>query len=115
MIDSAPAGSSDASDASDELGVAAVHTGSLLPLWPESPPLVGRASTVRLDTGTGTTLPETLEVVAGAADHPDAGGVAVLALASALRAGEEHRLRAVGDGGGPRLGSAPRPETPRDK
>src|SRR3954452_2483263 len=69
MIDSAPAGSSDVSDASDELGVAAVRTGSLRPLWPECPPLVGRVRTVRLDTGTGMPLPELLEVLAGAADQ----------------------------------------------
>jgi 4-hydroxy-4-methyl-2-oxoglutarate aldolase len=69
MIDSAPVDSSDVSDASDELGVEAVRTGSLRPLWPECPPLVGRVRTVRLDNGTGTPLPELLEVLAGAADQ----------------------------------------------
>src|SRR3954451_13615849 len=69
MIDSAPAGSSDVSDASDELGVAAVRTGSLRPLWPECPPLVGRMRTVRLDNGTGTPLPELLDVLAAATDQ----------------------------------------------
>jgi 4-hydroxy-4-methyl-2-oxoglutarate aldolase len=69
MIDSAPVGSSDVSDASDELGVEAVRTGSMRPLWPACPPLAGRVRTVRLDNGTGTSLPELLEVLAGAADQ----------------------------------------------
>src|SRR3954454_13412051 len=69
MIDGFPVGSSDVSDACDELGVEAVRTGSLRPLWPECSPLAGRMRTVRLDNGTGTPLPELLEVLAGAADQ----------------------------------------------
>src|SRR5437763_11010663 len=69
MMGSAPVGSSEVSDASDELGIEAVRTGSLRPLWPECPPLAGRVRTVRLDKGTGTPLPELLEVLAGAADQ----------------------------------------------
>ena len=69
MIEGFPVGSSDVSDACDELGVEAVRTGSLRPLWPECSPLAGRMRTVRLDNGTGTPLPELLEVLAGAADQ----------------------------------------------
>src|SRR3954470_19779900 len=69
MVDSTPAGSSDVSDACDELGVEAVRTGSLRPLWPECPPLVGRVRTVRLHEAADTALPELLEVLAGAADQ----------------------------------------------
>src|SRR3954447_5358270 len=69
MTDSAPVGSADVSDACDELGVEAVRTGSLRPLWPERPPLVGRVRTVRLHEAADTALPELLEVLAGAADQ----------------------------------------------
>src|SRR6266576_2529174 len=69
MIDSAPVGSSDVSDASDELGVEAIRTGLLRPMWPECAPLAGRVRTVRLDGGAGTPLPALLEVLAGAADQ----------------------------------------------
>jgi 4-hydroxy-4-methyl-2-oxoglutarate aldolase len=69
MIDNALVGSSDVSDASDELGVEAVRTGLLRPMWPECAPLAGRVRTVRLDDGAGTPLPELLEVLAGAGDQ----------------------------------------------
>src|SRR6266513_28012 len=69
MIDSAPVGSSDVSDACDELGVEAVRTGLLRPMWPECAPLAGRVSRVRLDGGADTPLPALLEVLAGAADQ----------------------------------------------
>src|SRR4051812_37029790 len=69
MIDSGPVGSSDVSDACDELGVEAVRTGLLRPMWPECAPLAGRVRTVRLDGGAGTPLPALLEVLAGAADQ----------------------------------------------
>src|SRR4051794_5006080 len=69
MTDNAPVGSSDVSDACDELGVEAVRTGLLRPLWPDCPPVAGRVRTVRLDDGPGTSLPELLEVLADAADR----------------------------------------------
>jgi 4-hydroxy-4-methyl-2-oxoglutarate aldolase len=69
MTDTGLIGSSDVSDACDELGIEAVRTGSLRPLWPECPALMGRVRTVRLDTGTGTPLSELLEILAGAADQ----------------------------------------------
>ena len=69
MIDSAPVGSSDVSDACDELGVEAVRTGLLRPMWPECAPLAGRVRAVRLDDGADTPLPELLEVLAGAGDQ----------------------------------------------
>ena len=59
----------DASDACDQLGVEAVRTGALRPLWPGCPPVSGRLTTVRLEPELGgkTPLPELLEVLAGAA------------------------------------------------
>src|SRR2546430_15044598 len=69
MIDSAPVGGSHVSDASDELGVQAVRTGLLRPMWPECAALAGRVRTVRLDDGAGAPLPELLEVLAGATDQ----------------------------------------------
>src|SRR2546423_14453663 len=69
MIDSGPVGSSDVSDACDELGVEAVRTGLLRPMWPECAPLAGRVRAVRLDDGADTPLPELLEVLAGAGDQ----------------------------------------------
>src|SRR5256714_5460813 len=69
MIDSGPVGSTDVSDAGDELGVEAVRTGLLRPMWPECAPLAGRVRTVRLDGGAGAPLPELLEVLAAATDQ----------------------------------------------
>jgi regulator of RNase E activity RraA len=60
-------GSSDVSDACDELKVA-VRTGALQPLWPECPSLAGRLRTVRLEPAEGapTPLPELLDLLAQA-------------------------------------------------
>jgi 4-hydroxy-4-methyl-2-oxoglutarate aldolase len=62
-------GSCDLSDACDQLGVEAVRTGLLRPSWSECAPLAGRVRTVRLEAGTGTPLPELLEVLAGTNDR----------------------------------------------
>jgi 4-hydroxy-4-methyl-2-oxoglutarate aldolase len=60
--------SCDVSDACDLLGIAAVRTGALRPLWPECPPTGGPLTTVRLDTGAADTpLPQLLDVLAAAA------------------------------------------------
>src|SRR3954454_540640 len=69
MIDSTPVGSTDVSDAGDELGIEAVRTGLLRPMWPECAPLAGRVRTVRLDGGAGAPLPELLDVLAAATDQ----------------------------------------------
>jgi 4-hydroxy-4-methyl-2-oxoglutarate aldolase len=57
----------DVSDACDQLGIGAVRTGSLRPVWAECAPLEGRVRTVRLERGTDAPLPDLLEVLAGAA------------------------------------------------
>ena len=63
-------GSCDVSDACDQLGIEAVRTGALRPLWPECPPLSGRLTTVRLEPpAAGTPLPELLEALADAPDR----------------------------------------------
>ena len=62
-------GSCDVSDACDQLGVEAVRTGELRPLWPDCPALSGRLTTVRLDPGAGTPLPELLELLADARER----------------------------------------------
>jgi len=61
--------SCDVSDACDQLGVEAVRTGALRPLWPGCPAISGRVTTVRLEPEqTGETpLPELLDVLATAA------------------------------------------------
>jgi 4-hydroxy-4-methyl-2-oxoglutarate aldolase len=69
MIDSTPVGSTDVSDAGDELGIEAVRTGLLRPMWPECAPLAGRVRTLRLDGGAGAPLPELLDVLAAATDQ----------------------------------------------
>lgn len=61
-----PVGSCDVSDACDRLEIAAARTGVLRPLWPECPAVSGPLTTVRLEPGAGTPLPELLEVLAGA-------------------------------------------------
>jgi regulator of RNase E activity RraA len=61
-------GSCDVSDACDRLGIEAVRTGALRPLWPECPALSGRLTTVRLEPGAGTPLPELLDVLANTRD-----------------------------------------------
>lgn len=38
----------DLADACDDLEVSALHVSDLLPVWPDCPPLIGRAATVRL-------------------------------------------------------------------
>jgi 4-hydroxy-4-methyl-2-oxoglutarate aldolase len=60
----------DVSDACDELGVEAVRTGAMRPLWPACPPISGRITTVRLEPEQSgeTPLPELLDVLAGARD-----------------------------------------------
>ena len=64
-----PVGSCDISDACDRLGIDAVRTGALRPLWPECPPLCGRLTTVRLEPGGGTPLGELLGVLAEARER----------------------------------------------
>jgi regulator of RNase E activity RraA len=59
-------GSSDVSDACDRLGIEAVRTGSLRPLWAGCAPLAGRVRTVRLKGAAEAPLPDLLEVLAGA-------------------------------------------------
>src|SRR5215212_6999625 len=61
--------SSDLSDACDRLGIEAVRTGALRPLWPECPALSGRLTTVSLRPGPGRPLTELLDVLAGASDR----------------------------------------------
>jgi regulator of RNase E activity RraA len=72
-------GSCDVSDACDQLGVDAVRTGVLRPLWPGCPPVSGRLTTVRLDTVAETPLPQLLEVLAAAA-----GGLILVDLGGRL-------------------------------
>jgi 4-hydroxy-4-methyl-2-oxoglutarate aldolase len=67
--------SCDLSDACDRLGIEAVRTGALRPLWPGCAALSGRLTTVRLEPGTGTPLRELLDVLARAA-----GGVVLVDL-----------------------------------
>ena len=59
----------DLADACDDLGVSALHVSDLLPVWPDCPPIVGRAVTVRL-------------VPAGHPDDP--GGSPLAAMLAAL-------------------------------
>lgn len=63
-----PVGTCDVSDACDQLGVEAVRTGALRPVWAECAPLAGGVRTVRLEARTDpdAPLPELLEVLAGA-------------------------------------------------
>ena len=64
------AGSCDVSDACDELGIEAVRTGALRPLWPGCPAICGPVTTVRLEPhGAGTPLGELLDVLAAARDR----------------------------------------------
>jgi len=58
--------SCDLSDASDELGIVAAHTGSLRPLWPDCTPLSGPLRSVRLEpaAGAGSPLSELLDLLA---------------------------------------------------
>src|SRR3954447_3265305 len=65
--------SCDISDACDELGIEAVRTGALRPLWPECPPVSGPVTTVRLEPGGATPLAELLDVLAAAS-----GGVVLV-------------------------------------
>jgi 4-hydroxy-4-methyl-2-oxoglutarate aldolase len=58
--------SCDTSDACDRLGVTAVRTGALRPLWADCPPVGGPLVTVRLEPGAETPLPQLLDAVAGA-------------------------------------------------
>ncbi len=62
-------GSCDVSDACDRLGIDAVRTGALRPLWPDCPPVSGRLVTVRLEPAAGAPLPELLDVLADARDR----------------------------------------------
>jgi regulator of RNase E activity RraA len=62
-------GSCDVSDACDELGLAAVRTGALRPVWQRCPPVSGLVTTVRLAPAGGTPLPELLDVLAGAGER----------------------------------------------
>jgi 4-hydroxy-4-methyl-2-oxoglutarate aldolase len=64
-----PPESCDVSDACDRLGIEAVRTGALRPLWPACPPIAGRLTTVRLEPAPGTPLPRLLDVLGGAADR----------------------------------------------
>ena len=61
--------SCDVSDACDRLGIEAVRTGALRPLWPECPALSGRLTTVRMEPGAGAPLPELLDVLAKARER----------------------------------------------
>lgn len=63
--------SCDVSDACDQLGVAAVRTGSLRPLWPACPGVAGRLTTVRLEPSEGAPSPlaELLEWLSHAGDR----------------------------------------------
>src|SRR3954451_5632237 len=81
--------SCDISDACDELGVEAVRTGALRPLWPECQPVSGPVTTVRLEPGGGTPLSELLDVLAAAADGVvlvDIGGRGAVQCWGPLRA-----------------------------
>jgi 4-hydroxy-4-methyl-2-oxoglutarate aldolase len=49
--------SCDLSDACDALGIAAVRTGALGPLWPGCPPLIGALRPVRLEPAAGADSP----------------------------------------------------------
>jgi 4-hydroxy-4-methyl-2-oxoglutarate aldolase len=59
--------SCDVSDACDRLGIRAVRSGSLQPLWPDCPSLIGHVTTVRLEPGAGSPLLELLEALATSA------------------------------------------------
>jgi 4-hydroxy-4-methyl-2-oxoglutarate aldolase len=61
--------SCDVSDACDRLGIDAVRTGALRPLWPDCPAVWGRLVTVRLEPAVGTPLPGLLDVLADARDR----------------------------------------------
>jgi 4-hydroxy-4-methyl-2-oxoglutarate aldolase len=65
-----PPTSCDVSDACDELDVAAVRSGALMPVWQGFPPVAGRLRTVRLEPSEGASSPLSglLEVLADAAD-----------------------------------------------
>jgi regulator of RNase E activity RraA len=59
--------SSDASDACDRLDVAAVHTGTLLPVWSPTPPIAGVLRTARLVPGNaGSSFDDLRALLAGA-------------------------------------------------
>lgn len=57
----------DVSDACDDLGVDAVRTGVLRPLWPGCPPVSGPVTTVRLQPG-WTPLPDLVDILGSARD-----------------------------------------------
>jgi 4-hydroxy-4-methyl-2-oxoglutarate aldolase len=61
---------SDVSDACEELGLEAVRTGLLRPLWPDCPAVGGLVTTVRLEPATGAPSPllELLDVLAAASN-----------------------------------------------
>lgn len=59
--------SCDVSDACDRLGIEAVRTGSLRPLWPRCAPVAGPLTSVRLEPAAGTPLPQLLDALARAA------------------------------------------------
>jgi regulator of RNase E activity RraA len=71
--------SCDVSDACDQLGVEAVRTGVLWPLWPDCPPVSGLLTTVRLEPGAKPALAQLLEVLASAA-----GGLILVDLGGRL-------------------------------
>lgn len=58
----------DISDACDDLGIDAVRTGVLRPLWPGCPPVSGPVVTVQVRPGRGTPLPDLVDALAAAAD-----------------------------------------------
>lgn len=72
-------GSCDVSDACDRLGVEAVRSGVLRPVWPGCPLISGRLTTVRLERSDGAPSPlagllEVLDAAAGALVLVDLGG-----------------------------------------
>jgi regulator of RNase E activity RraA len=60
-------GACDVSDACDELGIAALRSGSLTPLWPGCPAVAGLVTTVRLEPAGAESdpLPELLDMLEG--------------------------------------------------
>jgi 4-hydroxy-4-methyl-2-oxoglutarate aldolase len=59
-------GSCDVSDACDELGVPAVRTGAMRPVWPGCPALLATLSTITLTSGQDADpLPDVLAAIAG--------------------------------------------------
>jgi regulator of RNase E activity RraA len=66
-----PPESCDVSDACDRLGIEAVRTGALRPLWPECPPVSALLTTARLEPAPAaeTPLPQLLEVLAAASER----------------------------------------------